>query len=809
PADTNAWTYEKDLRMLRHANGNHLVNYTVVEQPAFYELADQLGILLFVELPFNQQGPMDALDARYPRREEYLRWSLAESTQIIRMLGNHPSIAVWSAISEVTKTGADIAAYPDRRISGSADGYLAFTQAIGEAVQESDPDALYHIIYCDFGEAHFWHGGLSPTSTCDQQFENSHTFVSEYGAMGFYSFESLSRIVNPTAIWRGSGRTWSNLRIPVDLKALSFLSGNQYTGAAVIAKNVGNYVNRRPASLRDYIHDSQLYQAFLYNYAGDVFRRRMFHPVNGMRSWHFKDFPDKPITDFGVIDCFHVPKMAYYAARRTWAPLSMSYAVQFPTESLSPGAPFKAPVWISNAANEPMSLAISSTLFDLKGKRLEHSNVQTFVKARQARMVAEIEWSAPAEPGIYVLRGEARPAPGETVTAEMYLRVAPPLLARSPRVLVVGTSDWTAPVSDYLRNLGAKVTVADRSPVVSHFQPPDLFPASPGDLRANFYVIWLAGFNRYWSEAPSRWTEIMVKSVELGVSLIHSGSWASFHGGGSASAALDLTPLADALPVEVKSENDVWTNALANTPFFAAPPGDPRSGQVTALPAAPAWLRAADFSGLQLDRYHMLLPRAGAKTLLEVEGYPLLVTGQFGAGRTVAYLGFSPETPANPAQVKPVLVDREIRARTSRLFFVAGAAALALASGAEPALPIDDLIEDRAKPIYETLIRAREPALPEVTVSWLSPKRARVRMRNGATYLFGLRLRLDGPDIRAGNALQLWNHQFFDLLPGERRECAVEIVTRGSASLGELSLIAEVMSGGTTRQYPVPVVTVP
>ena len=105
PATTDRWTYEKDLRLARHANMNHLVNYTVVEKEDFYDLADRLGILLFIELPFNQEGPEDAVNKNYPRRDEFIRWSSEEVAKIVRSLANHPSVGVWSALSEVTENG--------------------------------------------------------------------------------------------------------------------------------------------------------------------------------------------------------------------------------------------------------------------------------------------------------------------------------------------------------------------------------------------------------------------------------------------------------------------------------------------------------------------------------------------------------------------------------------------------------------------------------------------------------------------------------------------------------------------------------
>ena len=152
-----------------------------------------------------------------------------------------------------------------------------------------------------------------------------------------------------------------------------------------------------------------------------------------------------------------------------------------------------------------------------------------------------------------------------------------------------------------------------------------------------------------------------------------------------------------------------------------------------------------------------------------------------------------------------MLVDREIRFRSHRLFFVMSAAASALAAGSERALPIADLIEARAKPLFETLKQTSGTSAPDISFCWVSRSEGleRVRIPNGATHLFGLRLRLDSPEIRAGEVLQLWSDQFFHLLPGEQRECTVQVITRDGVPLSRLSLIAQVMSAGAVRQYSI------
>lgn len=765
PVDADRWTYEKDLRLLRNANANHLLNYTVVERDDFYELADRLGILLFMELPFNQTGPEDALDARYQRREEFMRWALDESGQIVRALANHPSIAVWSAVSETSSNGTDYETSTDSRIASAADGYQMFVDRMEKVVAANDPDTIYHKSYCDFGEQHFWDAGLG-LGGYDLHFDHSKGFISEYGAMGFFPLESIRRIVNPAEVWREGGSTWSGMQLPVDPGKFSYLSGWAYDGMDLLASYIGGFIDRKPASFREYVNASQLYQALLVGYPGDAYRRKLFSPIGGIRTWHFKDFVHKPISGFGLIDTYSTPKLAYYAAKRTWAPLTMSYAVRYALESVPGGSALRLPVWISNATNEVLPLEVQTELLDIRGERLQEIRQSALVAERSARQVMQVEWKTPDRPGIYVIRGRARAQTGESAHSETYLKVVASATRPPTRVLLVGTPEWTQPVAGYLTNLGARVTQATRASQITSMQPPDNFPQSLEAMRRDFDLIWLSGFNTYWLAAPERWSILISQAVEAGMPFVHTGGWASFHGGGGNAAALDLTPIGKLLPVEVQPENDFWPKSLTKLPFpISWPKAEVDSMPIQVTESAPSWLKAQDFSGLAPAGQHMLVPRAGAVTILKINRHPLLVTGRYGAARTVAYLGMSPsgESP---------IVDRTVRSDQGRLFFLVTAALLHLATETEPAIPLAELVESRAKPLYETLMNnAGDQAalkLPTVSLTWVKKKEgeaAHVHIRNGDSFVFGFRLRLEGPEIEAGNTLALWDDQFFDLLP--------------------------------------------
>ncbi len=809
PADTDRWTYEKDLRLARNANMNHLVNYTVVEKGDFYELADRLGILLFIELPFNQTGPLDALNKNYPRRDEFLRWSSEEVAKIVRSLANHPSVGVWSALSEVTGGGSDFAT-KGGMVGEAADGYELFAQKMEEVVRQNDPDSLYFRSYCDFGESHFWNGGFFNGTTYDQQFDAQAGFVSEYGALALFPLEDVRRMVNPEDLWNGGSVQFSSLALPINLEKMSYAHPWGYDGLDFMSGIMAANVDRHVRSFQDYVSGSQIYQAFFYGYSADAFRRKLFAPINGIRSWMFKSFPEKPVGGFGVIDAFDTPTKGYYAQRRTFAPVTLSYAVRYALDSVPAGSAWKVPVWISNATNEGLPLSVKCVLYDLKGERLRESQAETSVPARQAQEVADLDWRLPEEPGIYVLRSHARQGEHEIAQAEMYVKVAPQATRKSLRVLVLGTAEWVQPVADYLTNLGALATPVIYEPTVIR-GPSHPFPASVEELRQNYDVIWLAGFNYYWREAPEEVTQTIVQAVESGVPFIHTGSWSSFHGGvehNARMAALDLTALAKVLPVEVRHANDVFPRTYYRTGEEVNTP-PPTSESITAADGAPRWLSEVDFTGLAPESYHLLNARPDATILLRLAGHPLLVSGHYGKGRTLAYLGFSPEERSRARDRRQFILDLAIRASDeARLFTIISASLLALASGEDPPSRLDDVVQARATPLYETLKDTPRTPWPGVTLVWARAAgdrmKAQLHIKNGPKYLYGLRVRFDGPDFREGNVLPLWSNQYFDLLPGEEVDAWVEIITANGSRLRNVSLEAETFYGTESKSYPIP-----
>jgi hypothetical protein len=128
-------------------------------------------------------------------------------------------------------------------------------------------------------------------------------------------------------------------------------------------------------------------------------------------------------------------------------------------------------------------------------------------------------------------------------------------------------------------------------------------------LREDFDIIWLAGYDNYWREAPEELTRLIIDAVRSGAVFVHTRSPVSFHGGGEKTAALDLTPLAELLPVELMHENDIFTkssyrvgpesNALAST----------LEHQLKVTTTAPEWLRNIELNCIAPESFRMLQAR--------------------------------------------------------------------------------------------------------------------------------------------------------------------------------------------------------
>ncbi|MFH1008342.1 MAG: sugar-binding domain-containing protein [Candidatus Latescibacterota bacterium] len=813
-------TYEQDLEMYRAANLNHLVAFTVVEKPDFYDLCDRLGILVMFEFPFSQEGPGEVLAYTNPRREIFIKESLSQLRQIIIALRNHPSTIVWVAFAEARSRVKGEKWGPAR---DKEYGYEAYSNEIGKLVAELAPGTVYHPSICDMGERHFWNAcaGMGTTRGYQDHFNVNANFISEYGSVAFPVLESLKKMLTPEEMWSTENTSlprWFDL--PLDIPMNAYQTSFDYDGLASALQRVNQFIDRHVQSIQELVDDSQLYQAFLFEYATECYRRKKYNAINGTRIWAYGEVT--PGIRFNFLDYYRVPKMGYYFLKRAQERFAVNFAYEETLESQVSGKHLRIPVWVINDHQRKVPIEVQCEILDLKGRRVGSYDFQGTVGSDESKEVGVVDWVAPEKPGVYVLRARtSEGGPGElTAESATFIKVTPRLFSGPFTMLLIGENQYSFPISKMVRAMGINVDVVDENTIGRLAQL-----RNPEEIRQKYDAVWLACFDSLWKLMDDEMADGLKQAVDQGIGFIHTGGPGSFHGGAGRAACLDFRSLAEVLPVDVRSRDDVIYGHLHRPRGGKPLEFSPMRDIAVAAPGGEGW---SDF-GLK-DRgiagFNDVDLKPGCLQILTISGRPLLVTGQFGQGRTVAFTGFTPAYtekmwpkpgPESFSSWKdlpftaplPYLVDQEFVADPlNRSYFALFMRMIVAASGEEPATAFDELLAARDQPLFETLkdLPATTLDLPMVMSVTASGRKAltNLEITNGGTYARLVRVRAEWEGGEENSPyLVKYSDNFFDLLPGESKSLALEMFLAGE-HMGRISGTL-VVEGPNTEPRRIPV----
>ena len=159
--------YARDLDVIQKMNVNAIRIHCHFENPEFYDLADERGLLLW----------QDFLEAWYPHDTEFSRHAAALYDNHIRLVRNHPSIAVWAPSDE-----EDLENYRDLSKHLAARASLLDPQ--DRWVQRSTGR---------WGDAHLYHGWYGDSIW--EYTKMNEPLVTELGATALPAKESLDRFL--------------------------------------------------------------------------------------------------------------------------------------------------------------------------------------------------------------------------------------------------------------------------------------------------------------------------------------------------------------------------------------------------------------------------------------------------------------------------------------------------------------------------------------------------------------------------------------------------------------------------------------
>ncbi len=388
--------YRELLELAMAANMNMLRVWGggIYEKNAFYQLCDELGILIWQDFMFAC--------APYPDHDpDFMAEVEREAEAVVRRLRNRPCIALWCGNNENDWIADQIHwqqpgyRYPGWRINH---------ELLPSIVERLDGTRFYWPSSPYGGNDHnderegnrhnwqVWHGLVFPRrfgQRPERNFtpegvsflhyaEDMARFVSEFGMHAAPMLETLRRNIPAAGLRLGSPELlYRNKDEPKD-------KGNH-----LMATCTG-----LPTTLEQYVDFSMIAQAEGLKFGIEHYRRRKFH-CSGTLFWQLNDC--WPGLSWSVLDYYLFPKAGYFYAKRAYAPVMASFKAE-KDGSVS--------LWVVNDTLAEVTDEVVWRLGTFDGQTLREEKLEIAVPANGVSRIAHISTSIlsgdPAQHYLYV-----------------------------------------------------------------------------------------------------------------------------------------------------------------------------------------------------------------------------------------------------------------------------------------------------------------------------------------------------------------------------------------------------------------------
>ncbi len=307
--------YAARLQQVREANVNFLRVWGggLREKRAFYDLCDELGILVWQEFPFA-----GAILDRFPKDRAFLELAREEASAIVQTLRNHPSLVVWCGGNEFNTRGN-----------------RAIVQVLQSTVEREDGTRPFKPASPSQDESHYWRVWHRMANLRDYRKDDT-PFLSEFGLQSLPAIESLRRFL-PAEAFFPPNPLWVYHRAEVNK----------------LERYARPMLNAKPAQgVEEFSAATQRAQALGVQIAIEHMRRRKDltasagrgRAAGGVAVWQFDD--PWPAISWSVVDYYGVPKRAYIEMQRSYSPLLASF--EYPVRQHRPGEIVSGQLWVIN-----------------------------------------------------------------------------------------------------------------------------------------------------------------------------------------------------------------------------------------------------------------------------------------------------------------------------------------------------------------------------------------------------------------------------------------------------------------------------
>jgi beta-mannosidase len=362
--------YARLLGSARDANMNMLRVWGggIYESDDFYDLADELGLLVWQDFHFSC--------SLYPADPPFLANVGAEAEEAIRRLRNHPSVALWNGNNEIEAAWFQWG-WRERLPAWLWNDYeKIFHDLLPKTVARLDPTRAYWPSSPSAnresmpgdpgnGDMHYWgvwHGG-QPFAAYER---TPARFMSEYGFQSFPEMATILSFAGPDDLAIGSPVMTSHQKHP---------RGNSLIREYMLREY------REPKDFASFLYVSQVLQAEGIK-IGAEYHRRSRPRTMGSLYWQLDDC--WPVASWSSIDYFGRWKALQYYARRFFAPVLLSTAEDGD----------EVAVFVVSDRTEPLSATLEARLLDLDGRILWERSETVAVAPLSSRRVLGIEKAA-------------------------------------------------------------------------------------------------------------------------------------------------------------------------------------------------------------------------------------------------------------------------------------------------------------------------------------------------------------------------------------------------------------------------------
>ncbi len=314
---TGEVTREKYARLLQEAKDANMNMIRVwgggvYEDDAFYDLCDELGLMVWQDMMFACADiPEERLDFMENVEKEI-------SYQIVR-LRNHPSIVLWNGGNEKVGALCKQESHGDRFLEIYLRGMISHLDDTRPYVKQSpfgDEELANDELSGDIHRSSFEEGiGEGTDHYRDLVSEKQAAFISESSLMGPGTAESYRRIFPEEKLWP-MNEYWDDRLMDNPYAAVYFTFAN-------LQKKYAEAMYGESHSLEEFVAKGMTVHA-------EALRTELeFARINKGTTWGFMNWMYNDIWPSGtwsLVDYYGEPKQAYYQMKRSFEPVLVTFA---------------------------------------------------------------------------------------------------------------------------------------------------------------------------------------------------------------------------------------------------------------------------------------------------------------------------------------------------------------------------------------------------------------------------------------------------------------------------------------------------